>query len=893
MESVLDAARPGRLALGVVEGEPGIGKSRLLAEALRRRGDLRVLSARPTAMDTERPFAAISEALGTEAALPGSDPAALHREVDAAVDAVEEAALRGPVVLVADDLQWFDAASALVLRAITRRLVGVPLALLVATRPSRESYQVIVSLGMEATAWVRLGPLPAADVDEIVTRGCGAPPDQELRDHVGKAAGNPLFVTELVRSLVAERKVEVTAGGAFMTDPSFPESLGVTLRRRLSVLPAATVEVLRAASILGRQFTLEDLAFAVEASASELAGALRPALDASVIEADGEALRFRHDLIRDAIYDELPRAIRAGLHVELARKLAAAGARAERVATHFAIGARPGDAEAVRWLRRAAAEAETTPAIPIDLLTRALALAGPRHPDRHQMELDLARSLLAAGRANDAETLARSLLDRVTGPEEDAAHRLLVQALFTQGRWTAELQAIEDALARAHEPQTRARLKAEASLTRLFLGDAEGAERDGTEAVEEAQALGDDVAESVALGHLAATAAARGDGFAGVAFSQRAIETARSEEARARHPHLSLCVSFADADELDAAVEMCRVALRLAEEQGAVWAVPLYQTFLALDWLTMGAWDDAVTAAEAGLAAGEETGSHTVAFAAHTALATVAIHRSNPTEAQARLELAARIESDHGTQWGDDWNLRAQALITEVASGPAEALAALRAHCDAFETAGNRSSQLLVATEVLRLAAIEDRGAAAAVGRVAEEVATFAATPFVEAIVHLSAGVTEADAGRARRASAILRDRTRPREAAIALECAGRVAGGTEEAAAAFDEAAAIYHDLGAKADVARIGAALRAAGLRRGSRVRRAQSRTGWASLTPTELDVVRLAAEGLTNPQIGGQLFMSRHTVATHLSHVFAKLGIGSRVELATEAARQGLRR
>lgn len=105
-----------------------------------------------------------------------------------------------------------------------------------------------------------------------------------------------------------------------------------------------------------------------------------------------------------------------------------------------------------------------------------------------------------------------------------------------------------------------------------------------------------------------------------------------------------------------------------------------------------------------------------------------------------------------------------------------------------------------------------------------------------------------------------------------------------------FGEALGFYESVGANAELAKLTAEMQSFGLaRRATRPRR--PRFGWEALTPTELEVVRLAAAGLTNPQIAERLFVSKYTVMTHLSHVFTKLEISSRVELAAEATRAGL--
>jgi DNA-binding CsgD family transcriptional regulator len=104
-----------------------------------------------------------------------------------------------------------------------------------------------------------------------------------------------------------------------------------------------------------------------------------------------------------------------------------------------------------------------------------------------------------------------------------------------------------------------------------------------------------------------------------------------------------------------------------------------------------------------------------------------------------------------------------------------------------------------------------------------------------------------------------------------------------------FEQALETYERLGARRDIGRLLAAMRAVGLRRGSRAAHRQELKGWDSLTAMESDVVRLTVEGLTNRQIAERLFISRRTVQTHLSHALTKLEVSSRVELAAEAARQ----
>jgi DNA-binding CsgD family transcriptional regulator len=129
---------------------------------------------------------------------------------------------------------------------------------------------------------------------------------------------------------------------------------------------------------------------------------------------------------------------------------------------------------------------------------------------------------------------------------------------------------------------------------------------------------------------------------------------------------------------------------------------------------------------------------------------------------------------------------------------------------------------------------------------------------------------------------------SRPLELALASEEAGTAfarQGGRDRARPLLEQAIGIYERLEAARDLARAEAALREAGIRRGRRGARNRPHTGWQSLTPTEHTVADLVAEGLSNPQIGERLYISRRTVQTHLVHVFAKLDITSRTQLAAE--------
>jgi DNA-binding NarL/FixJ family response regulator len=133
-------------------------------------------------------------------------------------------------------------------------------------------------------------------------------------------------------------------------------------------------------------------------------------------------------------------------------------------------------------------------------------------------------------------------------------------------------------------------------------------------------------------------------------------------------------------------------------------------------------------------------------------------------------------------------------------------------------------------------------------------------------------------------------DAGRPLMSAKALEAAAGYlvdAGDREQARAAFTRALEVYTTLGAAADVARLQAAFRAHGIRRGPHAKHRRARSGWDSLTATEIKIAAFVEEGLSNPEIAARLLLSRRTVATHVSHILKKLDVHSRIDIARESA------
>ena len=219
-------------------------------------------------------------------------------------------------------------------------------------------------------------------------------------------------------------------------DETLAPSLSAVVNRRLSQLQPDTIDLLRVAAVLGDPFGVVQLGLVTGERASSLGATLRPALAAGVLRTDGSRLQFVHEVIRATLYDDIPLALRIGLHCDIAVALEAAGAPALEVAEHHLRSATPGDRDAVDALRRAAsASCRQSPAAAAELLEKAAELLPATAPEHALLAQERARYLGWAGRAVDAETICRAQLSvpNDTGAER-SLRRTLVAALLTQSR---------------------------------------------------------------------------------------------------------------------------------------------------------------------------------------------------------------------------------------------------------------------------------------------------------------------------------------------------------------------------------------------------------------------------------------------------------------------------
>ncbi|MCP9488749.1 MAG: AAA family ATPase [Solirubrobacteraceae bacterium MAG38_C4-C5] len=923
-----EAAAAGRGGVAWVEGEPGIGKSRLVeatAQRAREQG-FRVLVAVADELEARRSFGVVADCLGITrhatderrvavARALRAEPEAegnglpemggAERELwlaDQLVAVAEDACAGAPVLIALEDVQWADPPSLGFLGRLAREAPGLPLAVVATVRLSQRgpalNRLIAVTTGRGARR-IALDPLDDAAAQALAGRLAGGPPGPNLWAQVAGCGGNPLFISELVRALAADGALEVSReGGAEVPHLATPPSLAGAVLSRLRFLDGETVEALELASVLGVSFSVTDLSLLSGRPAAALWRSLRPAVAEGVVAERGDRLTFRHDLVRQALYQELPAATRAGLHLDLGRALAAAGAAAGRVAEHLVRGAQPGDREAVAWLARAAREAALRgPEVAVELLQAALALADPADPARGWLVAELAFDLMAAGRREEGVELCRRALEEVLYPEGEGALRLaLTHSLMVQGRLP---EALGEAQRAVQSPGVsegeRAHALAWLSLGPLHARDLDEAVATAEQARAAGERSGQAVAEIMARTHLGLVAGIRGDFTEQERQIAVAAHLAQCDGTRANHapePDLHHSLALADLDRFDAARDAVERGRRAYQRLGMQIALVYVHYFGAYALLGSGAWDDALAEWETAALAAQDAGMgwQLEGFAARAVILT---RRDELTAAEALVAEAQRQRAAGAVEWRIGWLEWARALLVEGAGRHQEAVELLWEAWERCEAAGIVQERGTFAVDLARLLATtgeRERGAQVADGvrELADLNPQVASLPALAARCRALAG-GEVDelvaAAEAYRAAARPYDAAVAREeAAVALARAGRRA----ESVAWADAALAGFERLGAVRDAARAHAALRAAGVRRGRRGPRARGQTGWEALTPSEARVAALVAEGLSNPQVADRLVISRRTVSTHVSHILAKLELRSRLELVAQVAR-----
>ena len=919
IRSMVAALAEGRGGVLLITGEAGIGKSALLAAGLAGAYELgcRCLWAAADELVARFPLRTLLDCLTAEeqAEITGpatasptgfgmsADPVLAMVERQLAV--VDRICARGPAVWVLDDLQWADEATLLAWNRLSRAVDQLPLLLIGSARPVPHRAEVAglqrTLLGRGATV-LPLHPLRPAEIDRLLdgllTRSAGP----ALRRFAQRAGGNPLYLTELVDALVREDRLallghvaELSAPGA---EPDLPSSLTAAIADRLEFLSDSTIQVLRLAAVLGTEFSVLELGTVSGKTATDLIGVIDEAVTASVLVGQGEHLVFRHPLLRQALYQSIPAGVRIALHHQAAHALADAHAPAERIAEQLTAAPEALNGWAFDWLaehypsltRKSASTAA-------GLLEQAVTVVPADAPARDRLEAALAAVSFLMSHRDRAEESARRVLARTDRPELIGEMSwILAYALMRAKRQADALEAIASALAGPElRPLWRARLVAEQALMLLVCQRHDDARPVIAEALAAGERLGDPLTIGYALHTQSLMDMRDGDTWASVRTIRRALAAIGDDPETADLRQVLLANQMSFLGMLDAwdEVEACRHEAVALAEQASTARLCMVYVGAAEQLFSQGRWDDALAALESIADQLPDPAAWPEISASYAAIrALIAGHRDDRatlSDGVAEAQRAAETQTRHEIVF---LALRAQAIEEERAGRPGRALAALRQCLDPDHSASRRSlrNQLLppltrLATELGEPQLAREAAEAAADDAVREPL------PPKTAAADRCRGLAEHDAAAVLAAADYYRAHGRPLELAESLEDAAVVLAGDGELAAArraFTEAAEVYLGLGAAWDLMRAESRMRPFGIRRGQRGPRRRPSNGWASLTPTELKVTRQVAAGKSNPDIATELFLSRRTVQTHVSHILAKLNAGSRIEIARIAAR-----
>jgi DNA-binding CsgD family transcriptional regulator len=904
----LERLSDGAETVVIVEGAAGMGKSRLLAEVSKIAHGLGIRAGTSAADSSETvvELATLLAALfdGAEPLLDPREFSTLHaqpeqrfwllRDLQALL---ERAALESPLLIAIDDAHWADRGTAAAIRTLPMRLMGLPIAWLIALRPPREATALVHALEQlkqEGARTIPLGPLDDAAVARLATDILAAEPDESILEQLAEADGSPFIVVETLLGLQEEDRVRVVDGHAELLDGPLPRRVHVKMQERLGLLSEEAGDAVTVAASLGRTFTFDELARTIGRPASDLLTPVGELLEANLLIERDEKLAFWHDITREAVRASVPVTARRALDRQAAGVLLEAGALPVEVAVQLAASAQPGDDVAVDTLLDAARTLVTTdPETAAQFGQRALEIAPVDQPQRGEIVGTTAIALHIAGNSEEAIAFADRALRETLPAVQEAEVRLSIAGMFAispeirigAGRLALSLPDLPETLRARHlaclfhNLVTAGRIEeARAALqeTRTVVESADDARASFTLRVaESALEYADD---RFGPSHELITSAYRDGIFAG-------------DDQRLRLAHMWHGELLSVADRYDEALAIASDGLAAAQRDRQGWAYQMFETWQGRMLLRTGRLTEALAVLEGRYAL--EDGTHAAAVldaAGIVALGRLAIHTGDTRQAR-RLADIAEVMLERGTPAVRRHAAWLLALFAMAAGDAGAARGWLLAPTEPDGRAILPRFPLDIADEVLlarvALATEDDELARLAVvnsRRRAElnpGVASIAATA-----AHVR-GLLEPSNADLREAVDLFERTPRRLELAAALEDSGieLIASEREAAIEVLGRTLGLYAELGATWDARRVRSRLRELGVRR--RLVTAEPETnGWSALTTSELTVARLVADGLTNREVAERLFVSPHTVSSHLRHVFSKLGINSRVELARVA-------
>jgi DNA-binding CsgD family transcriptional regulator len=915
IDELLAQTRSGSCGVLVIEGRAGMGKTTLVAACASRarRHHVLLLSARGRELECGfgfgvvrqlfEPYLASTSAARREVLFAGAAHLASsilspvregpEREPLAAMHALywllAGVTADRPVLLAVDDAHWADDESLRWIAYAIGRLEGLPVGLLIATRPvDPGGGSPLAEIEAERLAHVlRLGPLGEQSVGMLVRHEFGAAPAPVFATACATAtAGNPFALRELLRDLRADG-VEPTPESCERLVSHAPDRLARVALVRLARVGADAVAMARALAVLGGEAELALVAALAELDLAAAALAVDSLVRADFF-VDERPLRFVHPLLRAAVYDDIARGRRGLEHARAAQLLRARGAAAEEIAVHL-LQSEPGDSESLRWLREAArsALAHGAPRGAVVYLGRALREA--TMPDLRAELLHELGAAEAIGRDPKAVTDLKEALALSRDPSKRARIAAeLAEMLMLGTQWDAAMELVRTALSELGEGdvETRARLLALRMSARLIDPGVAG---DSAADEELARALS--VCATVngrALSiFLALTLVGRVEDLDQVVgLVERATESDDlfEQEGSAGWVLPSGVAALVSVDELGRAQALVERMLDTARRHNSVLGFgssTLYRAWLSVRRGDLSAADDDLrTAVELGTEHRIWVG---VLAALHYGLEAL-LERPQLEDLAALAEQIGLPRAMESTLY-ESWLLEARGRLRLLRRDAGRGVDDLRRSVEVLTKLGWRSPMTDTGRVSLALAlARSDRAEAFRLAEEELESANVSGLPRARGVALRAAALLEGGARGIellRESLALLESAPSRLEQARTLVELGAALRRDQQRAAAR-KPLRIGLDLAQRCGAERLATRAEEELRATGARPRRREL-AGRDALTASERRVARMAAEGMSNPEIAQSLFVTIKTVEMHLSHAYRKLDVGSRAELA----------
>jgi DNA-binding CsgD family transcriptional regulator len=917
LDRALAAAVEGRGSVVAIEGPPGIGKSSLVRACLdmAAKRDMYTISVRATELERSYPYGIVRQtadsvaldksdeeraALFTGAAklaLPilepgtaeeGDSPELMYQRLHGLYWVIANLARDRPLLISIDDAQWADEASMAAEHFLSLRIADLPMVLLLGVRTTEVgpfAVPLAEILADPATVSIRPGPLSAEGAAQRIEALLG-PPDPTFAAACHHATGgNPFLLEQLVSEVRAEG-IEATAENAERVASLGPDTVRASVLLRLERLPSAGGPVARALAVLGEHdVSLRDVATLAGVGEDEAADALAE-LERAGLVTGAPHLRYTHPILRASIEDDMPAVERSLAHERAARMLAERDADPVAVAAHLLV-CEPGQGDWARAVLRSAArraEALGDPSAAVRYLERAV-VERPDDGELGEVLFELGLAGAHAGLPDAGEHLERAA--RAGGSTRRRALHWTAVLHLVAGRVAKAADVLEDALRDVHEEDDTAKplletliaAGLESATVRRRLGDL-------FEYVEEPRgAPQNDFDRFALITHAFVSVVERADAARANELIHRALAVEEHGyyesvmRASVGRPMPAFVLTLLE--RFDESREILDRLVRAARDYGDRSAAGVFLAERAWVRYRAGNAEGAeADAREALQIARDATRARGHAPIAASVALLAGMERDRPFEELEAIVAALPPAGDHDTIVQDDLAL-ARAWLA-LSQGDARAAADAALALDREDSWGYSSPTLLpwrsVASVALTQLGEEERGLELAQEelRLAQELGTPRAVGIAQRAVALAGPADERRAGLEAAVATLENGAAKLELARVTCELGADLRRGGERSAAR--DVLRRAHALAAECGATRIANRTRDELTRSGARLIR-EPASGVDALTPSEVRVAELAAEGLTNREVAQALFVSEKTVETHLGRVYRKLDIKSR--------------